>query len=135
MNHSFARIWEPYLLYLDRRITKRQLVANFVCKLYRPTTKNKVAADAREKDLILILDFFFSVSSGWIALSLVGGHRDAISKGPCFHTTLFPVLPHNIYVVAVAPSSCFQALVLLFEPFPLKVIVRLKDVLSPTVKQ
>ena len=123
------------MLYLDRRITKRQLVANFVCKLYRPTTKNKVAADAREKDLILILDFFFSVSSGWIALSLVGGHRDATKQRLRFPYNIVSCAAQNIYAVTVAPSSCFQALVLIFEPFPSKVIVRLKDVLSPTVKQ
>ena len=119
------------MLYLDRRITKRQLVANFVCKLYRPTTKNKVAADAREKDLILILDFFFfSVSSGWIALSLVGG-QDAAKQRLRFAYNIVSCAAHNIH----AATACFQAFVLVFEPFPSKVIVRLKDVLSPTVKQ
>ena len=117
------------MLYLDRRITKRQLVANFVCKLYRPTTKNKVAADAREKDLILILDFF-SVSSGCIALSLVGG-QDAAKQRLRFAYNIVSCAAHNIH----AATACFQAFVLVFEPFPSKVIVRLKDVLSPTVKQ
>lgn len=74
--------------------------------------------------------FFFSVSSGWIALSLVGG-QDAAKQRLRFAYNIVSCAAHNIH----AATACFQAFVLVFEPFPSKVIVRLKDVLSPTVKQ
>ena len=55
----------------------------------------KVAADAREKDLILILDFFFLFRVDGLRCLLWVVIRMPQSKGSGFHTTLFPVLPRT----------------------------------------